>query len=160
MRQIELTNGKMVLVDDEDYNYLVTFGNWRQSERYAACSKGKKTTILMHRLLMNPPQNMDIDHLDDNGLNNQKSNLRICTRSQNLQRNTKNGNTSSRFKGVCWDKKNKKWKVHIKTNGRQLHLGRFASEIEAAKRYDKAAHALYGEHADTNFGAISNEIRS
>jgi hypothetical protein len=94
---------------------------------------------------------VEIDHQDGNGLNNQKYNLRICTTAQNgANQRTQSRKKSSRFKGVNWDKDRQKWYAHIKVNQVLKNLGRFSSEIEAAKAYNKAAIIAFGKFAKLN----------
>jgi hypothetical protein len=93
---------------------------------------------------------MVVDHIDHDGLNDRRSNLRICTQRQNLYNSRPKGR-SSRFKGVCWDKARQRWVVYIRYGGRNRFIGQFADEIEAAKAYDRAAASLFGEYAYLNF---------
>lgn len=94
------------------------------------------------------------DHKNRNKLDNRRSNLRICTSSQNHQNSrarAKRAKIHSRFKGVCWDKENNKWRVGLRLNYKAVDVGRFTDEIEAAKAYDEAARKAFGEFALTNF---------
>ncbi len=110
--------------------------------------------ILMHRLIMsrvpNPEGKADIDHINRNGLDNSRGNLRWATRSENCMNRVSDGGTS-RFKGVSWSEQRQKWTVNIKINKKNYGLGRFDSEIDAAKAYDKAANEAYGPFAALNF---------
>ena len=91
------------------------------------------------------------DHIDGNGLNNQRYNLRTATHTQN-QRNRKNFiKGTSKYKGVSLNKKNKKWIVRIRNGGKQIYLGHFLDEIEAAKKYDEMAKIYHKEFAYINF---------
>lgn len=90
-----------------------------------------------------------IDHIDGNGLNNMRSNLRSATYSQNAQNTKKRKGTTSQFKGVCRASKNR-WKATIELNGKQFYLGLFASETEAAHAYNLKAQELFGEYARLN----------
>jgi len=91
-----------------------------------------------------------IDHIDHNKRNNKIENLRAATYSQNLQNTRKFSNASSKFKGVCYDKKRNKWVARIKLIDKRIHLGYFENEVEAAKAYDAAAILNFGEFAQTN----------
>ena len=157
---IQLTQGLYALVDGKDFECLNQY-KWcvhkRKFTYYAVrntkVKNGKQRTILMHRQILGMlPGIMEIDHKNHNGLDNRKSNLRICTVTQN-QHNQKLCNRigTSQYKGVCWDKSNKKWLVSIQYNGKRINLGRFTNEIEAAKIYDQKAKNLFGEFAYTNF---------
>lgn len=153
MKQIELTQGKFALVDDEDFEYLNQF-SWYTEKRnktfYARTVNDKRKKIYMHRFILgitNPKQL--IDHVDLNGLNCQRNNLRLCTRSQNNTNRRSWG--SSKYLGVCWDKSRSLWIASIKYGGRHYIIGRFANEIDAAKAYDARAIINHGEFANPNF---------
>lgn len=99
----------------------------------------------MHRLIMNPLNNLFIDHKDGNGLNNQKENLRICTQAQNIGNSIISKNNKSGIKGVCWDKARNKWRASITINNKHVHLGRFLNINNAKDAYIKAAKEYFGE---------------
>jgi hypothetical protein len=151
MKQIKLYSRKypniFTLVDDEDYNFLNKY-HWNvlfcKTGGPSAHAKIKEKWIYMHRLIMNTPPELECDHKDHNTLNNQKYNLRNCTRSQN-QMNAKNRYGSSKYKGVSWCSRKKSWQVRIRIKGQRQFLGRFENEEEAAKVYRKAAKELHGE---------------
>ena len=153
MKQIELTQGKVALVDDCDFEWL---NQWRWYPKrttyggFAAQRSETKTnkTILMHRIIMNTPQGMDTDHINHDTLDNRRLNLRICTRSQNNHnRSRQRGN----YKGVSFDKSTRKWRVNVWVEGTRYEVGYFEDEIEAAKAYDKKAKELVGEFVQLNF---------
>jgi HNH endonuclease/AP2 domain len=151
LTEIALTQGKVAIVDDELYDKLVIY-NWFACQYYGtfyakATVNGKK--IYMHRLLM--PGAKEIDHINGNGLDNRLENLRSCTRQQNSMNRSGIDGTSSQYKGVSWDNWSKKWKAYVHYNGKQINLGRFVDEIEAAKAHDTKAIELYGEFAWLNF---------
>jgi len=152
MKEIKLTQGKVALVDDEDYEYLNQW-NWYASKRsngsFIAIRTVNKKKVLMHRVIMNTPENLIVDHIDHNSLNNQKSNLRNCTHSQNAQ-NMKLYCEGIFHKGISWDKVNEKWKAYIRVNGKLIHLGRFKDEENAARAYNTAATKYFGEFAYLN----------
>lgn len=145
----------IVLVDDNDYDIISKY-SWYLSGDYAITNmkfNNKKIKVGMHRFIMNCTNNMEVDHIDHNSLNNQKSNLRIVTKSQNAMNKKpykKQRGCSSKFKGVSWTKANKKWLSHIGLNNKQIHLGYFKNEIDAAKAYNKRAIELHGEYAYLN----------
>ena len=146
MKEIKLTHGLVVMVDDEDYLFLNRW-TWHYDNNgntnYAAmliydANVGKQVKIYMHRLIMGMPGTMYIDHIDHNGLNNQKSNLRICTHRQNLLNSTRrHKNPKSKYRGVtitddgCII-------AYMTNNGKRTHLGTFKSEEDAAKVRDLA----------------------
>ncbi len=153
MKKIKLTQGKYALVDDCDYEMLSQY-NWHvkrfQYVLYAARQSrigGKQTTLRMHRLLVNAPKGMEVDHIDGDGLNNQRSNLRIVTHSQNQMNKPKQSRNTSGFKGVYWDKTHKKWKAYITSDGVQKNLGSFKSREDAHQARSQASIAYHKEFA-------------
>ena len=156
MKEIQLTQGKVALVDDEDFEYL---NQWKwcahklsknvfQAMHYAGKSN-RFRIISMHRVIMNPPSNLIVDHKDHNMLNNQKANLRICTRAQNMYNKLPLG----KYKGAYYKKvgKNTYIVARIMYNYKTYHLGYFKTLEEAAHAYDKKAKELFGEFACLNF---------
>lgn len=144
---IWLTQGKYAIVDSGDLELLSAF-KWCFNGGYAATWRAD-VKIYMQKLLMNTPDKMDTDHIDRNKLNNRRSNLRVCTRSQN-QGNRPSFVGSSKFKGVSWNAQASKWQVSIMKDRVNFYLGRFRDESEAAKAYNKAAKEIYGEFAYLN----------
>ncbi len=155
MRRIKLTQGKYALVDDWNYEWLNKwkwfYGGRGYAVRNASTIGGKQKQIFMHRLIMNTPEGMDTDHEDGDGCNNQEYNLRECTHAQNQMNMKSQKNSTSKYKGVCWHIKRKRWRVQIKLNYKNIHIGYFTCEKEAAKAYDKKAKELFGEFARLNF---------
>lgn len=160
MRTIKLTQGKVALVDDGDYEYLnqwkwcaVYFGkNW-----YAERKNNLGITIRMHKLIMNTPKGMVTDHIDHDGLNNQRENLRVCTHKQNMMNNRIRNDNKSGYKGVCWSQG--KWKVEIMKDQKHIHIGMFDDKILAAQAYDNKAKELFGEFAVLNFPDSNQSLR-
>lgn len=159
MKKISLTRGKFALVDDEDFERLNKF-KWcahRHRRRTYASREIRKTredrkTSLMHREILQTPDGLDTDHIDGNGLNNQKSNLRVATRSQNQQAHRlKEANCSSRYRGVNWHSRDETWQARIQVIGKRIHLGYFDSELAAARAYNIAAIKYFGKFASPNF---------
>jgi len=150
MKKIKLTRGCFALVDDDDYEFINQF-KWHVTTvkgglKYAERSVGKDKK--MHRVIMPTPDGVYIDHIDGNGLNNQKHNLRRATSSQNGMNRVVSKNNISGYKGVCPSRK--KWMAKICVNGKVVFLGTFNTPIEAAKAYDKAAIDLFGSFAKLN----------
>ena len=118
---------------------------------YAGARMGK-TFPYMHRFILGlTDPRVKVDHINHDGLDNRRCNLRIGTHQQNVFNRRPNKNASSRFKGVSWDSQNKRWRAGIKFNGRLHYLGLFADEVEAASVYDGAALTLFGSRAYLNF---------
>lgn len=120
---------------------------------YASVTGG---SVYMHRLIAGTPEGMETDHVNGDGLDNRRANLRLATPSQNRAnmgkpRRPDGGRHSSRFKGVAWDKSRGLWRAAITVDGRTTNLGRYVCEAEAARAYDSAAAAAWGEFAWLNF---------
>lgn len=150
-KEISLTNGGIVLVDEEDFQKLSAFKWHRRTNGIHSYAYRMKngTTLAMHRVIINIPDGMQTDHIDGNGLNNLRSNLRVATCAQN-QFNASGWPGTSIFKGVHWDKWHKKWRVMIRITYRRIFLGYFKSELEAAKSYNEAALKYHGYFAKLN----------
>lgn len=156
-RKISLTQGYVALVDAADYDDLsqhLWFVHFKGSVPYAAradYSSGKKRYELMHRRLL--PDAPYVDHIDGDGLDNRRSNLRAATHSQNLRNRVRLGtNNKSGFRGVSWHVGNKVWQAQIYIEGKKKHLGSFANREDAARAFDDAAVEHYGEfHGRLNF---------
>ncbi|MFA5990454.1 MAG: AP2 domain-containing protein [Sphingomonas sp.] len=145
MKEIPLTKGKVALVDDDDFDELSKF-KWFFSKGYALKSEDRYSTeIIMHRRIMNAPDGMDTDHINHNGLDNRRENLRVCTRSENLMNRGKLKNNTSGYKGVSWNKNSKKWQTHIRVNGKKIYLGNFKDKEEAYKAYCDASIKYHGD---------------
>jgi hypothetical protein len=111
---------------------------------------GKTVRISMHRLIMNPPEGVFVDHINGDGLDNRRENLRLVTRQQNMANSRKRHVGQSKYKGVSRARNSPKWRACIVVNKKQIHLGTFDDELDAARAYDLKAVELYGEHAFTN----------
>lgn len=152
MKKIGLTRGLYALVDDEDYEYLnqwkwCAMKNRKRFYSMRVVWGDKPKTILMHRLIMNTPKGMEVDHIDHNCLNNQKNNLRNCKPEQNQMNRLARGR--SKYLGVSYKKKY--IVAQIKHNYKTIYLGYFKSEEDAAMAYDNKARELFGEYANLNF---------
>lgn len=157
-----LNLGLVVMVDDDDYEYLSQW-HWnaqvQKETAYAVrTTKGPKQKDIkyrMHRVIMNAPDGVFVDHVDGDGLNCRKENMRFCTRAQNQQNKMKV--SKNRFKGItehkprgAW-KKNFPWQARIRVERKLISLGYFATDEEAARAYDAAALKYFGPFAKVNF---------
>lgn len=146
VKEIPLTQGKFVLVDNEDFERLNQF-KWHLSKGRNTCyakswiySFEKRFSVRMHRLLLNPSSPLLVDHIDGNGLNNQKSNLRIVTCRENLQ--NLHIKKTSRFSGVSYDNRDCRWRSCILIKGKRKYLGFFNNEIAAYQAYIDALDSI------------------
>lgn len=148
MKLIKLTQGKEAIVDDEDYEYLNKF-KWYYHNRGYACTYINKKLKLMHRVIIK--SKLDIDHINLNGLDNRKENLRPANKRQNMANSKKMQNKTSKYKGVFKRKTRKtSWLATIKYNKKAIYLGSFKEEKDAARAYNEAAIKYFGEFARIN----------
>ena len=160
MKEIKITQNKVVLVDDSDFEWLNQWKwQWKSGDRsifgYAHRTqriKGTKSKlhIKMHRLIMQAKEGQFIDHKNGNGLDNRRSNLRLCTLSQNNQNFPLSISNKSGYKGVSWHKGAKRWRVTIKLEKKQKSLGYYHDLKKAAIAYNKGAKQYFGEFARIN----------
>jgi hypothetical protein len=148
VKTIPLGKGFYAYVDAADYEWLSRW-KWYFHGGYAIRCEDKKV-IYMHRQIMEPPEGMVVDHRNHNKLDNTRDNLRVCTPRENRQNTGKRQGTSSRFMGVGYRKKEDKWCAWLIWRGKQLSLGYFIEEIEAARARDHKAVELLGELAWLN----------
>jgi hypothetical protein len=144
-KEISLTQGKFAIVDDDDYGYL---NQWRwhaskqrnsfYAQRTSKPINGERAiTIYMHIEIIGRKEGFEIDHINGEGLDNRRENIRHVTHRQNLQ--NRHDETSSEYPGVYWYKRDRKWRAMIWLNGKKRHLGCFTNEQEAFTAYCKAA---------------------
>ena len=160
-RQVPLSKGYVAIIDEADYILIKPY-KWhvckdRQHKAYAKTSVyvpgGNPKTVRMHRLILGCTTGI-VDHIDGDGLNNCRSNLRIVTPEQNGQNREKRAQASSQYKGVYLKihkaKKWSKWQAVIKVNKKMVYLGCYRDEVDAATAYNFAAHEFFGEFARFN----------
>lgn len=151
--EVRMPFGLVALVDDADFDLVAPFHWSRDIQRnttYARSIRRGHKTMSMHHLILGADAGQIIDHRNGDGLDNQRHNLRLCTNAQN-QQNRQKGRGASSFKGVSRRSPRGGWQATIKTNGRTHYLGSHATEIEAARAYDRKALELFGEFAGLNF---------
>lgn len=159
MKQIPLTQGKVAFVDDSDYEILSRW-SWsahREIYTYYAVRNiqmpnSKKQTIRMHRVILSAPDGVEIDHVNRNGLDNRRSNLRLCNHTENLMNQRLRSDNETRLKGVGIEKRNinKRFRARIMINRKRVYIGSYQIAEDAARAYDRAALEYYGEFAMTN----------
>ncbi len=152
VKEIKLTRGKVALVDEEDFDKLNKYkwSAWKDKNKNIFYAMGGNR-LRMHRVIMGDIKGVAYDHINGDGLDNRKSNLRIATTQQNNMNTIPRKGGSSKYKGVCWHKRKKKWMSRIGYNYNIVHIGYFDDEVEAALAYDKKAKELFGEFARLNF---------
>lgn len=154
--EVPLTRGMVTLIDDEDAPVVLAQGRWwaqkcrdvYYARRDVRRGDGKKNALFVHSLLTGWPL---VDHIDHDGLNNQRSNLRPATHAQNVRNGRMRNNNTSGYRGVNLQGQCTRWKAKIGLNGRQIYLGLYGTAEEAARAYDEAAIELHGEFASLNF---------
>jgi hypothetical protein len=109
--------------------------------------RSQKPHVTLHRFLLTPPEDLEVDHIDGNGLNNSRANLRACSRAENARNRGIPKNNTSGFKGVGWHKRQGAWRAVITLHGKQTHIGYFDTPEEAHAAYVQAAKKLHGEFA-------------
>ena len=156
--EIPLTQGKVALVDAEDYPAVSAlvwhfFQRAQNNSGYALTNvwrNGKRISLSMHRFLLDPPTGCCVDHANGDGLDNRRSNLRICSQAEN-NRNVLKRRANKNFKGVRRAHYSDNFVARIKAGGRDIHLGTFPTAEKAALAYDAEARRLHVEFARLNF---------
>lgn len=151
--------GLFALVDDED-DKLVTGRKWwvnaRPSGNFHVYTitrddQGRQNTLFLHRLIMDAQSGQQVDHKNQNGLDNRRENLRLATGAQNARNVGKRSHNTSGYKGVGWREEKSRWIAQITIDGRNVQLGYHDDPVEAAMVYDYAAREAFGEFASLNF---------
>ena len=147
MKEIKLSRGLVTIVDDEDYEKVIKL-------KWSPVSKGRgkpdvyvrhRSRLYLHRFITDCPKGKQVDHINGNGLDNRRCNLRICEPGENSRNQKKRINNKSGYKGVSWIKDKKKWKSCICFNYKNIHLGFFDSIEEAASAYALASQKIHGK---------------
>lgn len=149
MRKIKLTQGKYALVDDEDYEELSMY-KWHTVSSHKTFYATRVTRVgwkigrmYMHQAILGSKDGLEADHINRNGLNNQKKNLRLVTRSENCFNRGKRSDNSSGFIGVTWRKREKDWRARITFYGKRIELGQFKKKSHAIAAYRSARKELH-----------------
>ena len=159
-RRIPLTQGKYTIVDPDDYRRIskhkwcaVKIGRTFYAARTIRTKPGKQRQVAMHRRIIDVPDNMFVDHINRNGLDNRKANLRPATHTQNIRNRAKYKNRTygSKYKGVTWHRQHNLWQAQIRVKRKSIFLGSFHNELQAAKAYDRAARKYHRQFAALNF---------
>ncbi|MBE0535092.1 MAG: HNH endonuclease, partial [Phycisphaerae bacterium] len=156
-RLIPVKGGPHARVDAEDYERVAKY-RWCARHMPASCyAYFGGRSLAMHRLILNAPKGLIVDHMDHDGMNNTKRNLRLCTAAENQRHRRAQCKGTSRFKGVSWSRSRRKWCAAIMYKFRTYRLGYFDDEIQAATAYDKKARELHGKFACLNFPEADRE---
>lgn len=148
--------GLFATIDESDFD-LVSAYKWHpmvpKNPDYStyAFSQTKRSTIYLHRLITAAKTGDYVDHIDHDGLNNLRSNLRVCTQSQNMQNRNSHGGNTTGFMGVYFHKKTNKYQAQLQKNGRKISAGLYPTPEEAARARDQAALKHFGVYAYLNF---------
>lgn len=158
--EVKLTRGLVTIIDAEDLE-LVSQHKWcatrGRNTDYVQRKHGKQT-VLLHRVLLNAPYGMHVDHRNHNGLDNRKENLRVCSPVENLMNSRKRKGCSSEFKGVrkLLDGRPRPWMATVQVN-KKSYTCSFLTELEAAEWYDEMAKEHHGEFAKLNFPQVEGQ---
>jgi len=161
MKIIPLTRGKVVVVEDEDYDRLMRHKWHFMTVGYAGrdvwnSRTKRKYKIPMHRQIMRAPRHLQVDHANMDGLDNRRTNLRLVTKGQNMMNGSLRRNKlHSIYKGVTRRLKDGRWIVQITKDKTTARIGSFDTEHHAALAYDLWAHDLFGEYARPNFTKVA-----
>ena len=171
MKVIHLTRGKISLIDNEDYEKVNQYkwyaspapgdtfyakrkiwipNNGHLTKQGKYIKNGQYKSISLHRFIINAPYNKEVDHIDGDGLNNRRNNLRLCNHMENMRNVPVRKTSKSGLKGVTWCKQTNKWRVVIQDNKKYIHVGRFIEIEDAIKAYNNKAKELFGEFAYQN----------
>lgn len=155
IRTSQISNNKVtryeIILDDSDY-ILYKNTTWHvrisrpSGNLYAQNNKSQQ----LHRLIMDAPKGKDVDHINGNGLDNRRCNLRLCSRADNCKNRRLSKNNRSGYNGVSWYRDRNQWRAKIQLNHKTIALGYYKNPVDAAKAYNQAAIKYFGEFARLN----------
>lgn len=151
-KDIELVDVDSIIpnlkVDTEDLSKILKY-KWHLSKGYARATtreNGFCESIRMHRLIINAPKGVHVDHINGNKLDNRKENLRICDSQKNQGNSKLRKDSTTGYKGVSFDKRKNKYHSRMRVQGSLIHIGYFESSLDAARAYNIAAEEWYGQY--------------
>lgn len=150
--KIKLTQDKYTIIDFDDYGLISNY-KWyahKKGNSFYVNSKIKSKTIFLHRVILDPPENMHVDHINGDGLDNRRCNIRIVVHHQNMMNRNKRKDNISKYKGVYKRKDCNRYAARIVFNGKTIHLGNFLTDYDAARAYNEAAKKYFGEYSRLN----------
>lgn len=156
-KEIPLTQGKFALVDDDVYEWASEYkwyADGKAGRLYARRNEGTwpfQKAVRLHREILNAPEGIFIDHINGDGLDCRRINMRLASSAENQRNRSTPANNKSGYKGVSWYKPLSKWRAAIKAGDKTMHIGYFDDLEAAARAYDDAARKYHGEFARTNF---------
>lgn len=148
MKTIRLTNGQEAIVDDEDFDRLSTI-KWHgaRSRNNTYAQNGRSPAIRMHRMVIDAPSGVFVDHINGNTLDNRKCNLRLCSNAENIRNSKRYSTNNSGLKGVSYIEFRAKWAAKITYNYKKHFLGYYMTKEEAFEAYKAKAKEFFGEYA-------------
>ena len=153
MKTIPLTQGKVTIVDDEDFDELNKYKWCISASGYAVRNRSRKIgkiLLYMAKEILPCSTGIVVDHINGNKLDNRKKNLRRCTQAENSRNRHSTGGFSG-IRGVTWHPQSRKWRALIMLNGKSVHIGLFEIKEDAGRAYDKKSKELFGEFCSPNF---------
>jgi hypothetical protein len=173
MKAIQLSKGKETIVDDAVYEALMQHGwKWQYSSdgyavasiKYHSCTGRTTTAVYLHRWIWDSWANrslggLQIDHINRDRLDNRLENLRAATHGQNRCNSENSKNNISKYRGIWFDKRCRKYRAHLVVNGKRNYLGYYTDPLDAAKAYDEAAQQYHGEFASINFNTSTQWLK-
>jgi hypothetical protein len=159
--EVPLGRGRVALIDEADADLVFRAGKWcafvrpqvTYAQRSVSLGGGRSTVMRMHNLITGARY---VDHINGDGLDNRRANLRPATHAQNMRNTRLTSSNTSGFRGVYYRKDRGAWAAQIVVDGRRIYLGRFSDAVEAARAYDEAARLHHGEFATLNFPAVQS----